>query len=66
MPKMDGFELLRHMRRSKKYQATPLLLITGECSEEQIAAALITPFENYLMKPFKLEGLAHHTTCAAY
>jgi CheY-like chemotaxis protein len=60
MPRMDGFELLRLMRGSQKYQATPLLLITGECSEEQIAAAVITPYENYLMKPFKLEVLAHH------
>ena len=58
MPTMDGFELLQRMRSSEKFQFTPVLLITGECSEEQIASAVKTPREGYLMKPFKLEALA--------
>jgi CheY-like chemotaxis protein len=60
MPRMDGFELLARLRRSEQYQAIPLLLITGECSEDQIAAAVQTPYEDYLMKPFTLGSLARH------
>ncbi len=60
MPRMDGFELLRLMRHSLKHQAIPLLLITGECSEDQIAAAVKTPYEDYLMKPFTLGNLVRH------
>ena len=58
MPAMGGFELLQRMRSSREFQSIPVLLITGECSEEQIAAAVKTPREGYLMKPFKLETLA--------
>ncbi len=60
MPRMDGFELLARLRRSRQYQTIPLLLITGECSEDQIAAAVQTPYEDYLMKPFTLGSLARH------
>jgi len=60
MPRMDGVKLLQHMRSSKKFQVIPLLLITGECSEEEIAAAVQTPCEDYLMKPFTLDTLARH------
>ncbi len=57
MPTMDGFELLQRMRSSKEFQFTPVLLISGECSEEQIASAVKTSREGYLMKPFRLEAL---------
>ena len=58
MPKLDGFELLRLMRSSEEYQSTPLLLITGACFEEQVAAVVKPPYEDYLLKPFIPDTLA--------
>ncbi len=59
MPKLNGFELLRLMRRSEEYQSTPLLLITGAYFEEQVAAVVMPPYEDYLLKPFTPNTLAH-------
>lgn len=57
MPRMNGLELLRIMRSSPRYETTPFLMITGEVSEEIVAAAAESDVDNYLLKPFQTAAL---------
>lgn len=57
MPRMNGLELLQVMRATPPYETTPFLMITGEVSEEVVAAAAESEVDSYLLKPFQAAGL---------
>jgi tetratricopeptide (TPR) repeat protein len=57
MPRMSGLELLRAMRANHRYETTPFLMITGEVSEEIVAAAAESEVDSYLLKPFQVAAL---------
>lgn len=57
MPTVNGLELLSRLRAHPRYRHTPFLFITGEVSEELVAAFAESELEAYLMKPFKLSSL---------
>ena len=57
MPRMSGLDLLRHLRASPQYQTTPFLMISGEVSEDIVAASAESEVDGYLLKPFKIESL---------
>jgi two-component system, OmpR family, response regulator len=56
LPKLDGWELLRRLRRVKK---TPVLLLTARDALPDLVKGLDTGADDYLAKPFeRLELLA--------
>jgi tetratricopeptide (TPR) repeat protein len=55
---MSGLDLLRHLRATPQYQTTPFLMISGEVSEDIVAASAESEVDGYLLKPFKIESLA--------
>jgi two-component system chemotaxis response regulator CheY len=57
MPRINGLELLRRFRADPRYETTPFLMITGEVSEEIVAAAAESEVDGYLLKPFKISAL---------
>jgi tetratricopeptide (TPR) repeat protein len=57
MPRMSGLDLLRAMRANPRYETTPFLMITGEVSEEIVAAAAESEVDSYLLKPFQVTAL---------
>ena len=57
MPHMNGLELLRRFRADPRYETTPFLLITGEVTEEIVAAAAESEVDGYLLKPFRISAL---------
>jgi two-component system, chemotaxis family, chemotaxis protein CheY len=57
MPRMSGLDLLRHLRATRHYQTTPFLMISGEISEDIVAASAESEVDGYLIKPFKIESL---------
>jgi CheY-like chemotaxis protein len=57
MPRMNGLELLRHLRATPQYQTTPFMMISGEVSEDIVAASAESEVDGYLLKPFKIESL---------
>jgi two-component system chemotaxis response regulator CheY len=57
MPNMSGLELLRRFRADSQYESTPFLMITGEVTEEIVAAAAESEVDGYLLKPFKISAL---------
>jgi DNA-binding response OmpR family regulator len=54
LPKKDGLSLLRDLRRTKK---TPVLMLTGKDSIEDIVAGLDSGSDCYLTKPFAFAEL---------
>jgi CheY-like chemotaxis protein len=56
MPRMNGLELLRRFRADPRYETVPFLMITGEVTEDIVAAAE-SEVDGYLLKPFKLSTL---------
>lgn len=57
MPRMNGLDLLRRLRAIPHYQTIPFLMITGEVSEDIVAAAAESEVDAYLLKPFKIGSL---------
>jgi two-component system chemotaxis response regulator CheY len=57
MPRMNGLDLLRHLRATPQYETTPFLMITGEVSEDIVAASAESEVDGYLLKPFKVDAL---------
>ncbi len=59
MPRMNGLELLKRLRGHPQYETTPFLMITGEVSEDTVAAAVESEVDGYILKPFRLPTLEH-------
>ncbi len=52
MPRMNGLELIREIRRSKKYKNIPLLIISGCVDAENVKIAATMGVTNIIVKPF--------------
>ena len=57
MPRLNGLELLKMFRASPRYENTPFLMITGEVTDDIVAATAESDVSGYLLKPFKLNTL---------
>ncbi|WP_448573752.1 response regulator [Trichothermofontia sp.] len=63
MPKMDGYDTLRHMRQEESLRRTPVIIMSG--LKEQVTARIPEPFKgfDFIEKPFEAELLLdriHH------
>ena len=54
LPKMDGWEILKRLRKSKK---TPVLMLTARDQTRDRVRGLDTGADDYLVKPFDLDEL---------
>jgi two-component system, chemotaxis family, chemotaxis protein CheY len=52
MPGMNGFELLREIRRQPRYDRIKLLMVTTETSRAEMLHALAAGADEYITKPF--------------
>jgi len=57
MPEMDGYALLREVRRMPRYAALPAVAVTGLAREQDIAKAREAGFSAHLGKPLAVERL---------
>jgi len=55
MPNMDGLELITHIRETDK--KTPLIMVSTEGEDEQVARAALAGVTGYITKPFTTDGL---------
>lgn len=63
MPKMDGYDTLRHIRQEESLRRTPVIIMSG--LKEQVTARIPEPFKgfDFVEKPFEAEVLLdriHH------
>lgn len=57
MPRMDGFELTKHLRRTARTQRLPIIMITSRAADKHRDYALQLGANAYLGKPYREEEL---------
>ncbi|MBK9161331.1 MAG: Hpt domain-containing protein [Nitrosomonadales bacterium] len=57
MPRMDGFELAKHLRRDAKTQNLPIIMITSRTADKHRDYAMQLGVNAYLGKPYNEEEL---------
>jgi two-component system chemotaxis response regulator CheY len=57
MPNCTGLEFLKRVRADQKLAKTPFLLVTAEAEQHQVAEAIKSGVDQYVVKPFSKEGL---------
>ena len=55
MPKLDGYEVTRELRRSKPTRAIAVILLTACVQAEDLTLGLAAGADDYLQKPFSAE-----------
>ena len=62
MPNINGLELLSFIRQSDAHRDRPLLVISTEASERDVARAMSLGASGYLAKPFTADALIEAVT----
>ena len=52
MPKMNGLEVVKRLRKSEDHKAIPVILLTAKASQEDKIAGLNAGADDYVTKPF--------------
>ncbi|WP_260258641.1 ATP-binding response regulator [Vibrio intestinalis] len=58
MPKMDGLELLRFVRKSEAHKTIPFIMLTGNLHQSDVVDAIEAGVSEYLIKPFSMATLS--------
>ncbi len=53
MPRMDGFEVARHMRNSEQWSGIPIIIITSRTGDKHRKIAMDLGVKRYLGKPYQ-------------
>lgn len=57
MPNMDGYTLIETLRKNKDYMDTPIIILSSEEEEEDMARGKEAGASAYLVKPFQPQTL---------
>lgn len=64
MPVMTGLEMLRQLRAGEATKSIPVVMLTAESAQENIAKADALGINGYVAKPFKEEQLVEKVKAA--
>lgn len=57
MPNCTGLDLLKKVRGDSRFKKTPFLLVTAEAEQHQVAEAVKSGVDQYVVKPFSKDAL---------
>jgi two-component system chemotaxis response regulator CheY len=57
MPNCSGLEFLKKVRGDQRFKKTPFLLVTAEAEQHQVAEAVKSGVDQYVVKPFSKDAL---------
>jgi DNA-binding response OmpR family regulator len=57
LPKMNGYEVCRHMREDLRLAAVPVILVTADASVSIAKHSVELQVEDYILKPYHAEEL---------
>ena len=52
MPRMNGLEVLKHLREDERHKSTPVILVTAKATQEDKVHGLDAGADDYVIKPF--------------
>ena len=55
LPKVDGIELLRHMKQCEELKTIPVAIISGSCERPKIKACYYFGVNTYVVKPLDFD-----------
>jgi DNA-binding response OmpR family regulator len=58
LPYVDGFELIRRIRRTPSWSAVPIVVLTSKAQGQSVVRALDSGASDYMFKPFRPDELA--------
>lgn len=59
MPNINGMEVIRKIRCDERFRHLPILVLTTEIDASRRAIGFAAGANDWLIKPFKAEGLIH-------
>lgn len=57
MPNCTGLDFLKRVRADQRLSKTPFILVTAEAEQHQVAEAIKSGVDQYVVKPFSKESL---------
>lgn len=57
MPQMDGLDLVKSLRKDRRYAELPVMMVTAETDSQQMVRALMAGADEYAMKPLDQDAL---------
>ncbi len=57
MPVMDGLSLIKAIRKERRWSTLPIMMVSAEVDQKQIARAVMAGADEYVMKPFDSDML---------
>lgn len=57
MPNMNGYELLKAVRKDADLTGTPFILVSGDANPHNISKAVALKVNQFILKPFTLQIL---------
>ena len=65
MPEMNGIEFVRNLRSTPQGKSVPVLMVTTNAANADVAEALKAGVNNYVVKPFTAETLKEKINAVA-
>jgi len=59
MPRIDGFEVLRELKRDTKTTDIPVIMLTAKGESQSLLKAQNLKSMDYIIKPFEAKELLH-------
>ena len=59
MPKMNGFDLIAHLKNEKKWASIPVIVITGNSKQEHVLRLIPFKISGFIVKPVTHEKLTN-------
>jgi two-component system chemotaxis response regulator CheY len=57
MPKMNGLDLLKTVRKEEETKDVPFVMVTAEAQKENVVQAVQAGVSNYIVKPFTVDAV---------
>ena len=57
MPRMNGYELLQHLREDPRYAGLPVIIVTSRSGEQHRQRAMELGADGYITKPYDVDQL---------
>lgn len=53
MPKLNGLDFVKRLRRTERYKTTPIIMITSEAAKYNVIQAITAGVTDYVVKPIQ-------------